>query len=218
MDQAALGIGHQRSEELRYVTQHFDDLRGLRMTPIWLLYAMFPFIRPRHIAAHLLIPASLVAVFLLYLWLRGIERWCNHRDGVVVKPARAERATYGRRRFILSLGIAQIGLVLIRLILPGPLPGAIATQLPLITSTLLLPRCMDSVPEHGIVRVRLWLYCAAAAVLCPLTNLSLFWKPRVVLTLELFASMLLLLSLYDQWLLERILRPNDDRGEQVCDA
>lgn len=207
MLERATFAGSQRSAELRYLTQHFDDLQGLRLTPVWIFLLVRPLLSPPHLSMRANTVALSIIVLALYLWLRSIQRMYRMSCGVVLKPTQNEsvRTWLHAVRFLSCLPLV---INVASLIMSGrSLIDPISAIIPLLISLFLLPRCLDRAPDYGILQLRLWLYRAATCGLVFLAVTSVFWSSGMRLTPEILAGTLLLLSLFDHCVLQAKLSP-----------
>ncbi len=199
-----LGSG-RRGEELRYVTQHFDDLQGLRLAPLLLYLMSLPLIKSAHFSsrANDLVMVGGVAVFLASFF--GMNRWFQSRYGFVVRPAAAfTKRSPWRTRLFLLLYLVAAGLAITGFILRPQAPGAWGAVVP--AWVLLSPRCFEPVPASGVLVTRRVLYAAALLVVLTVSIWDWFGHPVKWMTLQSLVVSLLVLALYDHWLLDTVLR------------
>lgn len=88
MNSDALLAASRGEDELRYVTEHFRDLQGLRLAPVWVLLMGIGSLRAttRLSLWHVLEIAILLAVLFVVVWLPWSKAWYNRRYGTVEKP------------------------------------------------------------------------------------------------------------------------------------
>ncbi len=214
MDEQALMMLRERGEDLRYVTQHFQDLQGLGLAPFWafvLASWLFGFTRSSGRAILATILTSVLVVVISQLWAR---KWYTHRYGVVIKPASAKSqytSPWQVLLIVLILGLG-IGTMLFRLF---DYNNAILPVL-VLSVPILLPRCFDRAASSGAL-LRRMLYAASLAAVLTLSAWSSFGGLGGRWLLANMAGCCLLLSIYDHYLLDRILRSGTRTAENECE-
>ena len=226
MQTATLGDALSQGQELRYLTAHFRDLQGLRMAPFWLvLLALTNLAKTGSFSKGHLAWAAVVLIAAQFGWLHLGGRWYERRYGVVKEPerpvhsglisimhpeARPQRAAepLARRYGYLSGINAVLFLIWALSFVPGMFlghsaqPGLFAF---LVTAYQVFPRCIYPVTNNWSVLLRRIL---AATAMIAMIGISLefrfaqmdFWTWMAVLF-----GVLLLLDLYDHWLLNHLL-------------
>jgi hypothetical protein len=196
----ALLAASRRGEQLRYVTEHFYDLQGLRSVPFWaawLLLSVFePAARPWH--------RYFVGIWILFLllffavWLPWISDWYKRYYGkVMVDSSRSDRLRiYLLMLFLLAL---PAGLLF-------PSLGAYSGYLgPWFVFLITLPRCLHAATAVIPIRLGIFLYIGGSLAILFLIGCAPFVHLSVwVVNAEVCAT-LLALSLYDHWLLNHLL-------------
>ncbi len=207
----------RRGEKLRYVTEHFRDLQGLYFAWLWAgvlflgLLSSSTRISREHV---LIIAAGILALFL------GIGIPCTHawykRYGMVENRALPESrpltllGTNPAPRSSPGLLWALLG-VLAVFFGTGLFRGLDSYRGALNLSVALLPtltRCFYAAPANGSIQLRRVLYIAGSATIF-FAILSVPFVPILHsskwLLLEIVCATLLVLSLYDHWLLNHLL-------------
>jgi hypothetical protein len=215
----ALPATTRRAEELRYVTEHFGDLQGLYFAWLWAgLLLLFVLRAPGRISREYLLIGT-VSLFALFL-LVGIPsiraRYRRYgvvetRDPQMVQPkplsildtSPAPRRSPGLLWAWLGIFAVFVGAGLFRDL--DRYRGALNLWFVL---WLTVPKCFYPVPANGFIHLRRFLYIAGSATIF-FTILSvpivpLFHSSRWLLP-EIVCATLLVLSLYDHWLLNHLL-------------
>jgi len=230
MQTAAFYDASTEGQELRYLTAHFRDLQGLRMAPFWgallvlTILAKTGFFSRGHLAW-----AAFVITAAQFGWLHLSGRWYERRYGVVKEPeppvrsglisimhpeARPERAAnryYGYRSGI----FAVLFLIWALSFLPGIFlghsaqPGEFAV---LLAAYQVVPRCFYPVTDNWSVFLRRIL-----AAIALIAMVGIYFEYRVAQInlwtwMALLVSFLLLLDLYDHWLLNHLLGSDFTEG------
>ncbi len=195
---------NRREGELRYVTQNFNDLQGLRGAALFsgllLLFHLFP----HGHAPWRAVLATFSGVFVLgWAWAVFMTRWYKERYGFVgVTRVRAERVPGTGLAMWLCFGLFAALFIFFRAKL-------MYLNIAEISVVLLLPKCFLAAPRSAATRLRRTLYAAATsaalgstvyAVICP-------GSQRWVLEIWIWLWSMLLLGLYDHWLLGYLLGP-----------
>ncbi len=209
----------ERSEQLRYVTTHFKDLQGLRLAGMWAALLILSGTGP---SLHRLPPGRRVIVALAILlpglsWLIWSNRWYTRRYGFVKKP---EPAISSGFTSILHPGPQPRGDrdhsgVLFRYFLAAMVivpqffqrfDGQSASQtFPLLLMIFVLPRCLYATNGNALIGVRRILSIAASVIACAMYLSFLLIRSGKWFDLAGVYAVLLLLDLYDHWLLTRLL-------------
>jgi hypothetical protein len=208
----------RRGEELRYVTEHFRDLQGLRSAPFWAGLLALSYVAMTHpLSRWHYAMLALAIVFVSFGWLIWSARWYRSRYGAVTNPE--PRVPSGIISIMhpepppqraMGSGYAAVNFVLLFLWIVPMLFERFhrrENQFGLLILTLIvLPRCFHAVPASGPIRMRRALaIIGTVAVL--VTDLNfLFARVGKWTNLAVVCATLLLLDLYDHWLLTRLLR------------
>jgi hypothetical protein len=217
MQTEALLATSRRGEELRYVTEHFRDLQGLRTASAWasLLALCGAAMAPPLVHWHL--PGIALAIVLLNIgWLFWSGGWYRRRYGVVTSPERAvpsgiisimnpeirpraARSGYLPVSFLL-LALYSLPMFFRRFnAIHAGQSGLLAVAL------ILLPRCFYAAPANGLIRLRRLFTIAGSIAICAIYLNYLFARVGKWPYLAAICATLLLLDLYDHWLLTRLL-------------
>jgi hypothetical protein len=220
-------------QELRYLTAHFRDLQGLRMAPFWgALLVLTSLAKTGSFTRGHLFWAAVVLIAAQFGWLHLSGRWYEGRYGIVKEPeppvpsglisivhpeAQSQRAANPlARRYGYLIGIfAVLFLIWALTILPDMFlghraqPGLFAF---LVTGYQVFPRCIYPVTNNWSVFLRRIL---AATALIAIVGIYLEYRfARIDLWtwMALQFSFLLLLDLYDHWLLNHLLSSDFTEG------
>jgi hypothetical protein len=230
MQTATLSDASSQGRELRYLTAHFRDLQGLRMAPFWGALLVLTILEKTgsFSRGHLAWPAvALTAAQFGWLHLSG--RWYERHYGVVIEPeppvrsglisimhpeARPRHAS-NRYYGYYSGKFAVLFLIWALTIVPGMFlghnarPGSLAM---LVAAYQVVPRCFYPVTNNWSVSLRRIL-AATALVAMVVTYLEYrFARMDLWTWMALLLSFLLLLDLYDHWLLNHLLRSDSTEG------
>jgi|SRR5271170_4495762 len=207
----------RRGEELRYVTEHFHDLQGLYFPWFWAgLLFLGLLSSSTHLSREhtLIIAAGILALFLAI----GIP--CTHawykRYGMVENRALPQARPLSilgdnpARRRTLGLFWTSLGILAV-FVGTGLCRGLDSYRSDLNLSVALLPtltRCFYPAPAKSFVQLRRALYIVGSAaiflaILC-VPFVPFLHSPKWLL-LEIVCATLLVLSLYDHWLLNHLL-------------
>lgn len=208
----------QRLQELGYVTSHFENLQGLRSAPCWLAFLLLT-----GIAAGGVLPGKYLMWAALGIALTNfgvyvaVGHWYSRRFGVVKRPDLAVSSglisimhpevrtppakSYSRSSYdaIFMIWILGMGPSLFRLVDRDS--GAFCL---IVVANALLPRVW-SASEMGLLRVRRYAASAGALILCSTYFVLLHSLDGRWHFLEVLFTTLLMLDLYDHWLLTRLL-------------
>jgi hypothetical protein len=207
----------ERSKELRYVTLHFQSLQGLRSAPCWLSFLFLAGIaESRVLSSRTMAWVGFGIATLNFGGYFAIGNWYSRRFGIVKKPEAAVPSGLISimnpevRTRAVSYNQSQTVIFMFYVLDMTPqLFRRVDHQSGLFClfaiTFAVLPRLMYSSSSLGLVRLRRVASIAAAATI-GLTYLSYRCGPagRWQLLEVLFAT-LLLLDLYDHWLLTRLL-------------
>lgn len=105
-DTAVLAVG-RHGEQLRYVTEHFQDLQGLRLAPFWayvLISVLFERVHRPDKMIFLILVGGLLLLAVSWVW---VGRWYRNRYGLVMKPVAQQ--SYSRAQAWLGVIVIVIG-------------------------------------------------------------------------------------------------------------
>jgi hypothetical protein len=206
MQTAALPSTDVPGDELRYVTEHFRDLQGLRFAPFWtaglLVSIVLPFFPLSRSHVVMLVIGFLA---LAAIWIPWSHAWYRRNYGTIEAPVRRQSAPGLRIVFIAFLIVFLI--VFIRNALFSSLdryPAAFNLWLVLFW---MLPICFYAGPPTLRIRLRCVLYRAGCLILFFIPGSITFLHPSKWLVISSICGTLLVLSLYDHWLLRHFLHP-----------
>jgi hypothetical protein len=233
MQAATFSDASGQGQELRYLTAHFRDLQGLRMAPFWgTLLVLTCLAKTGSFSRGHLAWAAFAFTAAQFGWLRLSGRWYELRYGVVKEPepavpsglisimhpeARPQRAANPlARRYGYLSGINAVLFLLWALMFVPEMflghraqPGLFAF---LLAAYQVFPRCIYPVTNNWSVFLRRIL---AATVLIAMVGIYLEYRfARIDLWtwMALLLSFLLLLDLYDHWLLNHLLSSDFTEG------
>jgi len=209
----------ERSEELRYVTLHFRSLQGLRSAPCWLSLLFLAGIAVSGVFSSRTMESLAFGIAVLNFGAYfAIGHWYSRRFGIVKNPeaavpsglisimnpeVRTPAGAYSQSQsetVIFMFYVLYMAPQLFRRVDHDSYSFWMAAII-----FAVIPRLVYSRSDVGLVRLRRAASIAAAAVI-NLTYLGYLYGPagRWQLLEVLFAT-LLLLDLYDHWLLTRLL-------------
>ena len=233
MQTAALNDVSSQGQELRYLTAHFRDLQGLRMAPFWLeLLVLTSLAKTGSFSRGHLAWAAAVVIAAQFGWLHLGGLWYDRRYGVVKEPEPAvpsglisimhpegtpQRAAnpLARRYGYLSGVNAVLCLLWAFTFVPDlflghrPQPGMFAL---LVATFQVFARCICPVTNNWSVVLRRVLAATALIAMIGIYFDYRFARMDLLTWMALMFSFLLLLDLYDHWLLSHIL--NGDFAER----
>jgi hypothetical protein len=95
--QTALSDASLRGEELRYVTEHFGDLKGLRVAPFWAGVLLVTVVIPLFSLSRLRALEALILFFVVLaaIWIPWSGAWYRRHYGTVVNPERSRAPFLG---------------------------------------------------------------------------------------------------------------------------
>ena len=199
----------RRSEELRYVTQHFKDLQGLRIAPFWACLALMAWFGMHRLAALVTVYAVVCCLGLQIVFVIAMGRWYRGRYGLIVSPAPSDALDnwwYG------PLAFALLGFLVAAFAFRPFHPGLLAMGSFILVA--LVPRCAEPVPKIGMLVMRRVLYSTALPLVGTMVLWTVFGRPEVRTANRSVSIPLLIVSLYDHWLLDTVLR-GASRGLEV---
>lgn len=199
-----------REGELRYVTQNFQDLKGLQLVPFWSgMLAIFQVLPHGHTPLRIVLPAFAIVIMLTFLWASWISRWYKERYGFIAAVKSHPEQVSGAGLVWIVCLILLFALTVSSRTLPG--------YIPLINTTLvfLVPKCLQACPRSAAVHFRRASYTIAASASIGVAVYASFYSAHSSLGVRIMLASLLLLGLYDHWLLGFLLRP---RSLQVREA
>jgi len=223
MQAATLNDVSGQGQELRYLTAHYRDLQGLRMAPFWVaLLVLTSLAKANSFSRGHLAWAAVTCTAAQFGWLHLSGRWYERRYGVVKEPDIPVRSglisilhpeappqrTGNRRYGYLSGVFAVLFLIWALTLVPGIFlghnaqPGTLAM---LVTAYQIVPRCFYHVTKNwSVILRRVFAVTAVLTMIVTFINYQLaqmsLWTWMAVLL-----SVLLLLDLYDHWLLNHLL-------------
>lgn len=197
----------QRGEELRYVTEHFRDLQGLRSAPFWATALT--------LCAAERMPWRLpvVDITLLFLslgWMFWSGRWYRRRYGVVKKsklpvPSEIISILHPETRPHSARNWYLVYFLLLALLFHRLFSGHEDQFGLLAIAVFLLPRCFHPAPANGLIRLRRFFSIAGSIVISAMYFDYLFTRQGMWPYQATMFSILLMLDLYDHWLFTRLL-------------
>ena len=196
----------RREGEMRYVTQHFSDLQGLKWSPFWAgllisFYVPHGFYVPHDRVHQRIAMSAFGAVIVLSAacaW--RMKRWYKDRYGFVGAAKTPPEQSRGAGLLMLLCLPCMFVLAVSRR------DVSIYVSLVLMTQTYLLPKCA-ACPRSGPVRLRQLLYRVVATASLSISVYAAISPISGKLAFILWLWSLLLLGLYDHWLLGFLLRP-----------
>jgi hypothetical protein len=223
MKAGALVDASSRDQELRYVTAHFRDLQGLRMAPLWVaLLVLIGLAKHRVFGSGRLAWAAVIFTVMQFGWLYVSGHLYERHYGVVKEPepaissglisimhpegriSRASNHYYGYHQ---RQAGAVIFLIWTLTMLPDFFRGHArpADFAMLITAFQIVPRCFYSVTNNWRILLRRLIACAALLAIVGLYVDYRFARMELWTWMASLLSLLLLLDLYDHWLLNHLL-------------
>lgn len=228
MVEQSVSVLTKRGEDLRYVTEHFQDLQGAGLAPLWafiLVFFSFGFERGSGRAILTTAIAAVVVAVISHLWARN---WYCNRYGVVINPA-SSRSTPPSKpsptdagRPILFLQVSHAASwnlqAVLAVLIFGPALAAVffrpfdsetvlISGVVVATVPVLLPRCLDTAPNTA-TRLRKMLYSTSLAAIVALSAWSFFGGLDGRWLWASGAGCCLFVAVYDHWLLDHVLRPD----------
>jgi hypothetical protein len=190
--------------ELRYITQHFRVLQGLRLAPLWAATLLIAIAVPlfqlsRWHAGEIFIIA---VIAFAAIWLPWSHAWYRRNYGTIVTPTPQE-APLGLKIALLIYAAFFIGSALFPSL--DHHRGALNLWFSL---WFTLPPCFYPGPPSIFIRLRRALYTAGSVILVFIPFSILFLHPSRWFVISAVSGTLLLLSLYDHWLLHNFLHPS----------
>jgi hypothetical protein len=204
MQTAALPDASRRGEELHYITEHFRALQGLRLAPLWAALLLVAVVTPlfqlsRWHAAEI----SIIAVIAFAaIWLPWSHAWYRRNYGIIVTPA-PRLAAPGFAFTMVVFMIVFAGTAIISSL--DRYRGAFNLWIALIFT---LRPCFAIGPPSVLIRLRRALYTAGSAAIFLIPGSVPLLHPSKWLVISAVSATLLLLSLYDHWLLHHFLHPS----------
>ena len=233
MQTAALNDVSSQGQELRYLTAHFRDLQGLRMAPFWLeLLVLTSLAKTGSFSRGHLAWAAAVVIAAQFGWLHLGGLWYDRRYGVVKEPEPAvpsglisimhpegtpQRAAnpLARRYGYLSGVNAVLCLLWAFTFVPDLFLGHLAQpgMFAFFVATFqVFGRCICPVTDNWSVVLRRILAATALIAMIGIYFDYRFARMDLLTWMALMFSFLLLLDLYDHWLLSHLL--NGDFAER----
>jgi hypothetical protein len=176
------------------------ELQGLRLAPFWIGALFAALVMPLFSFSSLRAMETLIVCFVAFgaIWIPWSGAWYRRRYGTIVSPAR-RRAPYLTAAMIVFLIIFAGSAVFSAL---DRYRGALNLWVVLIP---ILPTCFYVVPPSPLIRLRRALYIAGSVTILLFVGSVPFSHPSKWLLLSTVSSTLLILSLYDHWLLRHFL-------------
>ena len=223
MQTEALIDSSHHGQELRYVTAHLRDLQGLRMAPYWTALLVLSSMEWSGAFRRWQLGfAALAFTVAQFGWLYWSGRWYEQRYGVVKNPELPVRSrlisimnpekrpprtpNYGQRYgqaavLFLTWAVA---------IMPDTFhrTGELWRLVLILMAFQVVPRCFYPVTNNWSIRLRRILACAALLTITGIYFSYRFARMGFWIFLALQFAILLLLDLYDHWLLNRLLSGN----------
>ena len=228
MQAATLHDASGQDQELRYLTAHFRDLQGLRMAPFWSALLVLTILeKTGSFSRGYLAWAAVVLTAAQFGWLHLSGRCYERRYGVVKEPDIPVRSglisilhpeprpTHASNYGYLKGIFAVLSLIWALTIVPGIFlghnaqPGLFAM---LVTAYQVVPRCFYPVTKNWSVLLRR-VFAATALITMIGTFISYRLTQMGLWTwMAVLLSFLLLLDLYDHWLLNHLLGSDFTKG------
>jgi len=233
MQTAALNDVSSQGQDLRYLTAHFRDLQGLRMAPFWLeLLVLTSLAKTGSLSRGHLAWAAAVVIAAQFGWLHLGGLWYDRRYGVVKEPEPAvpsglisimhpegtpQRAAnpLARRYGYVSGVNAVLCLLWAFTFVPDLFLGHLAQpgMFAFFFATFqVFGRCICPVTDNWSVVLRRVLATTAMIAMIGIYFDYRFARMDLLTWMALMFSFLLLLDLYDHWLLSHLL--NGDFAER----
>jgi hypothetical protein len=226
MQAATLSDASSQGQELHYLTAHFRDLQGLRMAPFWAALLVLTSLKRTgsFSGVHLAWAAGLlIAAQFGWLYLGG--RWYERRYGVVkeseppihsgpisIMPSEARPARSANplaRRYGYLSGVNDVLFLVWSLTFVPDMflghhaqPGLFAA---LLAAYQVFPRCVYAVTSNWSILLRRILAVTALIAMVGIYLEYRFAWIDLCTWMALLLSFLLLLDLYDHWLLNHLL-------------
>lgn len=213
MHSDALLAASRRGEELRYVTEHFRDLQGLRSVTLWIASLLLAGLAAMTRLSHRQYVGMTVLVLLLFfaVWRPWIDRWYKRHYGTVMGTSSQSDTLriYLLMLFLLAMVVAGVlfGSLKSYLAYPGLWPVFLALPAwfwPTMLFTLPGSLQTASIP----IRVHRLLYMAGNLAVLFLIVSFPFLHLSAYLVNAILSGTFLALSLYDHWLLNYLLTGN----------
>jgi len=226
MQTATLSEASSNGQELHYLTAHFRDLQGLRMAPFWgALLVLTSLAKTGSFSGVQLAWAAGVLVAAQFGWLYLGGRWYERRYGVVkesepqvhstlisIMHSEAQPTGSGNplaRRYGYLSGVNAVLFLLWALTFVPDLflghhaqPGLFAA---LLAAFQVLPRSVYAVTSNWSILLRRILAATAMIAMIGIYLEYRFARMDLWTWMALLLSFLLLLDLYDHWLLNHLL-------------
>ncbi len=199
-----------REAELQYVTQHFEDLRRLRVAPLFAgLFAGLILIPPGRKSLLFMLSFLGGLVLVTAIWAVWLTRWYKATYGFIATLRTASETIPGTK----WLTVVLILLYTVLMLVPRDLHTA--TSFLVQVMIFFIPVGTAAAPNSKWIRLRRALYGAAAVATTGFVAAACFFRPYGYAALYTVSASLPLLQLYDHWLLGRLLRPLkvEGRGE-----
>jgi hypothetical protein len=216
----------QRDDELRYVTQHFKDLQGLRMVPFWAAFILLSALEYAHAVSRRQGPGLFLGVLALAgAWLAYAGRWYRRHYGLVTRreermPSQVLSILQTDRRPPVAaewwFGVCALVSALYLVDRFQPRSDGRFSGLGLVGLTIfLLHKACFAGGASRPVRGRQMLAMGGIAMICVLSYGFFLGHLDPWLYTGGTATVLLLASLYDHWLLTRLLSGRFAEGQDA---
>ena len=223
MQTATLSDASSQGQQLRYLTAHFRDLQGLRMAPFWgALLVMTCLEKTGSFSRGHLAWAAAVLIAAQFGWLHLSGRWYERSYGVIKEPDTAVPSGLisimhpevrprgaARRRYGYLSGVNAVLCLLWAFTFVPDLflghraqPGMFAC---LVAAYQVFPRCIYPVTKNWPVLLRRILAVTAMIAMLGIYLDYRFARMDLLTSMAGLFSALLLLDLYDHWLLNHLL-------------
>lgn len=225
MQTAALNDVSSQGQELRYLTAHFRDLQGLRTAPFWLaLLVLTSLAKTGSLSRGHLAWSSAVLIAAQFGWLHLSGRWYDRRYSVVKEPEppvpsglisimHPDDPPYAANPLARRYGyLSGISAVLFLLWAFSIVPGIFLSHRPeywqLIMFVIVFqvfPRCIYPVTDNWSVLLRRIFAVTATIAMIGIYLEFRFARMDLWTWMALLLSFLLLLDIYDHWLLNHLI-------------
>jgi hypothetical protein len=187
-------------EDLQYVTEHFNDLRGLLTAPLWAgMLVAAALCQGESSKRHMLL-LCVSAVVPSAIWIPWIWHWYKRHYGAVAgRPIELGRGFFWVSMLVIGLNIG------IPVFSKGSHLSTAGGLLPYLAFAI-LPKCFYTTPESSPIRLRRAFYIAGSIFILATTLGAFFGHLSRWIYLYVDLWSLLFLNLYDHWLLNHLLR------------
>jgi hypothetical protein len=226
MQTAALNDVSSQDQELRYLTAHFRDSQGLRMAPFWFaLLILTSLAKTGSFSRGHLAWSAAVLIAAQFGWLHLGGRWYERRYGVVKEPeppvpsglisimhpeappqyaANPLARRYGYLSGINAVLFLLWAFTIVPDIFLGHRPGYWQLVM-FVTVFQVFPRCIYPVTNNWSVLLRRIFAVTATIAMIGIYLEFRFGRMDLWTWMALLLSFLLLLDIYDHWLLNHLI-------------